>query len=107
MNILLGIGIYILIGYLFICRLAYRQGAELYIPGPFRNMYCDGLGITVAIMFMPMVLAIYIIYRIFNVISRIHNTYIPNTLTPDSFYKKGEIANNADIQVEKHLLGGK
>ena len=47
------------------------------------------------------------IFRVFNMINGVHEKYIPNLLPPDSFYKKGKIANDADIQAEKHLLGGK
>lgn len=97
------ISLYLLIGYLFCCWCCYRHGAGYEIPDDegLRNPQ-DYIGIYVCL--WPIVILTYIVYRT----NHIWKTpKIFSKVTPAAFYIKGEIANDADYQAEKHLLGGK
>ncbi len=94
--------LYFYIGYTYVCWIAYREGAGFNIHGV-AIATMDEAWPAVMILW-PLAMIVHmgcVVYDKFNLEKTVHR------ISPYSFRKRGEHDNNADVQAEKYLLGGK
>ena len=93
--------IYIVIGYIWLCYIAYRSGAGFDMP--FGHSFIHPLeNKEVHIVFWVFVAPIYLYHIIYN---NFNLPWFIKKLTPTAFHERGKIANDIDYQAMKHLLG--
>lgn len=96
--------LYLYVGYTYICWIKYKNGAGFKV-NEFATYVTDIVDMcTMTILFWPLFILIHmtmVLYERFNLDN------IVDKISPNSFYDRGTHDNDPDVQVEKHLLGGK
>lgn len=100
---------YLLIGYIYLCWISFKAGAGYEMAETSRFIADDDNSILAVPLLWPVLMLIHAKENIHGSLRKFitrDKLGFLNKLSPSSFRKRGEIANDPDIQAEKHLLGG-
>lgn len=102
MYIIFVILLYFYIGYTYVCWVNYREGAGFEVHDFALGMMNEVWGAVILLWPIGMIVhAAVVIYDKFSL------ERFASKISPLSFYKRGKVDNDPNIQAERHLLGRK